>query len=708
MFQRIQLKIGTKNFERFTKIPIPLTVKFYLFNVTNSEQVLLGLERPHFQEVGPFVYQQWRRREVIDFLDNNRKLVYKEFKTFYPMFKPGVDIESASMLDPTKHNVTIVNLPLLTVLTQLAQLEEGSLKRNLAAKAASRLIQAGGEKILITRPANEFLFDGYKVGLMESARELISTTLGYNFESPLPRNKFGFFHTKNGTWSKKENGELTVFTGRNNSMDDFMIVDNWNGLKQLNVWPRNTEAGNRCNEIRGTDGSQFHPGVTRQQVLEIFAPLVCTSIYIKYKEDTSTRGIPLFRFSTPPDVFAAPKKRPRNACYCTIQTGNGNGNGPKSNNNNHLNQQPPVSPADKSQPASGHNQPARSRITNSRCYIDGLMDLSLCQKGAPIAASSPHFYNADPMLAMAAGLRPNKELHETYLDIEPMTGAVFRAASRAQLNAYVEQAALEVVDSSLVGQMTPMVAPLLWLEEAAEIDDKSSKEFKGKLLNLVDKAKRSFLVSFVLGLLIMAAVAVQYWYATCYKIDTKLIAEELAERRRRSAGGGRRRRDRYEANIRHATGARKSNLAARAGCRRGPSDSKRPLVAEDDEQAAAEQAPRRPATGGGGPKAVPMVMLAVAALGAGDAQRRLARERCRARRADYEEEDEEEGEEDLSKRALMRNEWGPGEATTRSETSQSEEPSARPEGQRRRLDDDDDNDDEGRAGRGSEASSLSF
>lgn len=587
----MQLKIGTKNYDRFTRVPIPLTIKIYFFNISNSDKVLEGSERPHFEEVGPFMFKQWRRRDVIDFLDYNRRVRYREYKTFYPIYPPpkqqqqqlarhnisSIDnsnseslqtlangtkttttttsdshthqTSSASSsssnnmynsvpLDPRDVNITVINVPLLAALTQLAKLEDGSVKRKLASKIAGRLIADKRDKILMSRPANELLFDGTRVNFMDSAKDLISDVLGFNFESPLPNNKFGFFYLKNNTWSRRENGELTVYTGRNDSMSDFMLIENWNDLKQLQVWPSNTVAGNRCNEIRGSDGSQFHPNVKRDQVLDLFSPLVCTSLHLVYKEDTQARDIPLLRFITPSELFAAPRKNPKNACYCTVT--NNNNNGPSS-------------------------RPTKSAATinDSRCYLDGLMDLSLCQRGAPIAASSPHFYNADPMLAMAAGLKPNKDIHQTYLDIEPMTGAVMRAASRAQINAYVEQSALDVIDSSIVGHMTPMVAPLFWIEEAAEIDEKTSGEFKEKLLSLVQKAHRSFIISIALGILVALLVSLQYWYVTCYAIDT----DELRRRRRQQR---QRKQQRQKANnnrprsptkVRLGGGARHSNRA---------------------------------------------------------------------------------------------------------------------------------------------------
>lgn len=520
----MQLKLGTKMYERFTNIPLPLKVKFHLFNITNKDQVLAGLERPKFQEVGPFVYQEWRKRFVVDFEDNNRKVRYRESKTFYSLYKKNTtehydntrkpdDLPSAiggnrankpTMIDPNNTNITMLNVPLLAVLTKLAQMEEGTLKRTLAARITQRLVDDGRDKILVTRPANEFLFDGYKVDFMEAARDLFDS-LGFNFESPLPGNKFGFFYMKNGTWNKNEAGEMVVYTGRHGSSMDYPNVDNWNDMKVLSVWPNNTEAKNRCNQIRGTDGSQFHPGVSRHKTLTLFSPLICTSIFIKFKEDTQVRGIPALRFISPPDNFAAPKKNPRNACYCTIKQ--------SSIALNPDNMTPPMS----------------APINDSRCYLDGLLDLSLCQRGAPIAASAPHFYNADPMLAHAAGLSPDRSIHETYLDIEPMTGSVVRAASRAQINAFVEEAALNVIDSSVVGNMAPMVAPLFWLEESAEIDEEISKELKGRLLNMVVKAKRTCLFLIIIGIIIILIVGVHFWYVTFH--TTKINMERVRKNR---------------------------------------------------------------------------------------------------------------------------------------------------------------------------------
>lgn len=59
----------------------------------------------------------------------------------------------------------------------------------------------------------------------------------------------------------------------------------------------------------------------------------------------------------------------------------------------------------------------------SRLQIRTLADscLSFLPQGAPIVVSFPHFYQADPKYINAVdGLNPNKEEHETYLDLQPV------------------------------------------------------------------------------------------------------------------------------------------------------------------------------------------------------------------------------------------------------------------------------------------------
>ena len=61
-------------------------------------------------------------------------------------------------------------------------------------------------------------------------------------------------------------------------------------------------------------------------------------------------------------------------------------------------------------------------------------------KGAPIALSYPHFYQADPSyLDAVEGLEPDKDKHQFYVDISPEFGFPLAIRPRFQLNVVIKK-----------------------------------------------------------------------------------------------------------------------------------------------------------------------------------------------------------------------------------------------------------------------------
>ncbi|GCB80275.1 hypothetical protein scyTo_0016146, partial [Scyliorhinus torazame] len=115
------------------------------------------------------------------------------------------------------------------------------------------------------------------------------------------------------------------------------------------------------------------------------------------------------------------------------------------------------------------------------CSLSGVLNISVCRQGAPVLISSPHFYNGDPELAKAVGgMNPNMEAHQTFVDIEPMTGIPVRAAKRMQINLHVESVKYIVQ----TGQMRTVILPVLFINEKAVIDDKLAAKLKAALCKL--------------------------------------------------------------------------------------------------------------------------------------------------------------------------------------------------------------------------------
>ena len=70
---------------------------------------------------------------------------------------------------------------------------------------------------------------------------------------------------------------------------------------------------------------------------------------------------------------------------------------------------------------------------------DGFIRVENCVGGAPIIMSGPHYWNVDPrLLEQIDGLNPEKDKHDTTLDIEPTTGFPIAVHMRNQviINSY--------------------------------------------------------------------------------------------------------------------------------------------------------------------------------------------------------------------------------------------------------------------------------
>lgn len=64
-------------------------------------------------------------------------------------------------------------------------------------------------------------------------------------------------------------------------------------------------------------------------------------------------------------------------------------------------------------------------ITAEKCLPTGLLDISECYYGFPIALSYPHFLETDPNVADSVdGMSPNRSRHETYFYVQPVSHMV--------------------------------------------------------------------------------------------------------------------------------------------------------------------------------------------------------------------------------------------------------------------------------------------
>ncbi|XP_048021392.1 lysosome membrane protein 2 [Megalobrama amblycephala] len=422
--REITLTEGSKVFATWKNPPPPVFMEFFFFNVTNPDAFLKGEAKPHLTEMGPYTYREYRPKHNVSFVDNGTKVAAYTPKFF-------VFVREKSVGDPSVDMVTTLNIPAVAVMDRL--------------KGAGFWVSSGisiymgsiGTTMFMTRTVNELLW-GFKDPLLTRLKTIKPDTEEY----------FGLMYNKNGS----NDGEFVYHTGEQNYLD-FGRIYTWKGEKMLSFWKTN-----QSNMINGSDGSAFHPFLTKEERLNVFTSDLCRSIHMRFEKEVEVKGIPAYRFTPPRDVLASGKNNPENEGFCVTK----------------------------------------------KCLDDGVLDVSVCRKGAPVVVSFPHFHLGDKKYANAIdGISPVHEHHQTFLDLNPTMGVPVRAMKRAQINIHLDR----VTGFPLTRNLNGTIFPIVFLNESVVIDDASAARIQ-KLLLIVTLVSHFPLILATLGVILLSVAII--------------------------------------------------------------------------------------------------------------------------------------------------------------------------------------------------------
>jgi len=182
---------GSTSYPMWKDLPVPITLRVYLFNITNAEEVAKKGAKPILNQVGPYVFEEYHHKYDEIWNNDNGTVTYKQMNKWIPV---------SENLDEL---VTIVNLPLATMASQIEPLSSAA----KGAMDAGLELFLGKEKLFVTKTAREILFDGYRDPLIDAADFLEKMGI----KMPGLMSKFGFYFGKNNTWYS--NGIVNVHTG---------------------------------------------------------------------------------------------------------------------------------------------------------------------------------------------------------------------------------------------------------------------------------------------------------------------------------------------------------------------------------------------------------------------------------------------------------------------------------------------------------------
>lgn len=327
--------------------------------------------------------------------------------------------------------IVTLNIPLVVLTTVAAQ--KGWLAQMVIGGV---LAEHEEEELFMKLSVGQLLFKGKYVPMMKTLEDTSGEP------SALKNHTFGLFYPKNGS----DEGVLEVKTGVDDPMQ-FGNVVSWNGKTELEFWK-----SKYCNMINGTDGSLFPPFVTRDRIVRLFSADLCRSLYLTYTQDIEFNGIKGYRFAVPKEELEDSRTNDENTCFCT--------------------------------------EPG---LNKAGCLKSGAIQLSACRRGAPIVMSTPHFLDgSEEYINGVEGLKPDREKHLTYVDLEPNTGLMLTVHKRIQVNIDLKTNTV----SDHFSNVPEIIYPILWADEGAGMAVDTQEAVKGvilKTIGIVDIGKWALL-----------------------------------------------------------------------------------------------------------------------------------------------------------------------------------------------------------------------
>jgi len=135
-----------------------------------------------------------------------------------------------------------------------------------------------------------------------------------------------------------------------------------------------------------------------------------------------------------------------------------------------------------------------------------------------VYASKPHFLDADPALvsAIGAGIAPVRNLHDTWLDVEPISGITLRASKRLMgsvrltpVNATLPFGPPYAIwGANLPSQGPGLYMPLYWVDESIQATASQTSLFSTSIYGAQQASTGVAIAGEVLGVVFAVAAVV--------------------------------------------------------------------------------------------------------------------------------------------------------------------------------------------------------
>ncbi|XP_039750954.1 scavenger receptor class B member 1-like [Pararge aegeria] len=262
-------------------------IHVYVFNVTNAEAFTSGEDHKlKVQEVGPFIYREYRRNEQFEL--DEEKGVMRYTPHLWTKFIP-----EGSVADPHSINVTVPNTALLAMASMISDYP-------LLKGSYNMLVNYVGSKALVNLDVHSHLW-GYEEPLIRLGHTFLPGWITFS--------KIGILDRLYDQ-STVPHMELSI------KSEDKFRINTLNGARGLNVREyENPSKRSRCNTLEDTfEGIAYPPGLTTKTQLRIYRNVFCQMLNLDLVGTrTMEYGSEAFVYKLSNDTF---RIGPRNECLC--------------------------------------------------------------------------------------------------------------------------------------------------------------------------------------------------------------------------------------------------------------------------------------------------------------------------------------------------------------------------------------------------------
>lgn len=424
---KLTLYEGSFMYKLWQKPPLEVFIKVFMFNVTNYERFVQGLDaKLKVVEVGPYVYQEFLEHHNATF-NANHTLSYNPIRTVK-------FIRERSVGDPKTDIIVAPNIPYMGITAAASSI---SIFMAFAVRTLMRQFDA---KVMLRVSVHEYLW-GYDDPLVNIASKLVPSVINFQKFGLLDRMfdegrnlvtinlplKPGSKANRKDTDPSSDEEDDYSYEKEEGEFDNFkplareFSIDNWNGLRGLKQWGYKEGLSNTaCNTLQGSfDGTLFPRNMSQGDTFRVYRKAFCRTLPVIYSHPGSIDGVDAYFFKLAEYAFDTNVTDAETACFCKDKV----------------------------------------------CLKKGLGKITPCYYNVPSAISFPHFFNGDPSLAKSIdGLKPDAEKHDSEIVIQPQLGVPMRVFTRFQVNLLMG----DITFNSEIGVFKNMVLPIFWLDIGVE------------------------------------------------------------------------------------------------------------------------------------------------------------------------------------------------------------------------------------------------